>query len=111
MSFPADIKGCMKDCILSIFWPRKEIYSFFKDHDCTTSDLRVIDDFKERQLSRAAMVHQMFDRLAARADGGLGAFRAMLQSLTNWTHFDPYYFDNLKKLDRAERSLETHCET
>jgi restriction endonuclease Mrr len=32
----------------------------------------------------------------------------MLQSLINWSHFDPYYFDNLKKLDRAdaERSID-----
>ena len=25
MTFPADIKGCMKDCILSLFWPRRDI--------------------------------------------------------------------------------------
>lgn len=101
MSFPADIKACMKDCVLSIFWPRNDIYSFFKDHDCTRADLRSIDDFKEQNLSRAAMVDQMFDQLVSRTDGGLGAFRAMLQSLANWTHFDPYYFDKLKKLDHA----------
>lgn len=26
----------------------------------------------------------------------------MLQSLLNWSRFDPYYFDNLKKLDRSK---------
>lgn len=107
MSFPADIKGCMKDCILSVFWPRKEIYAFFKDHDCTKSDLRVIDDFEERKLSRLAMVDDLFAQLSARTDGGLGPFRAMLQSLTTWDRFDPYYFDKLRKLDRstAERNI------
>lgn len=35
MSFPADIKGCMKDCILSLFWPRKDIVGFFEKHGCT----------------------------------------------------------------------------
>jgi restriction endonuclease Mrr len=32
----------------------------------------------------------------------------MLQSLLNWSHFDPYYFDKLRKLDRsaAHRNLE-----
>ena len=48
------------------------------------------------------MVDLMFTQLADRADGGLGPFRAMLQSLIKWTHFDPYYFDKLKKLDRTE---------
>ncbi len=107
MTFPADIKGCMKDCILSIFWPRNDIYSFFKDHDCTSGDLRVIEDFKDRALSRGTMVDQLFDQLAARADGGLGPFRSMLQSLNDWTRFDPYYFDKLRKLDRtaAERNI------
>ena len=27
--FPADIKGCMKDCILALMWPRKDIFAFF----------------------------------------------------------------------------------
>lgn len=32
----------------------------------------------------------------------------MLQSLLNWSHFDPYYFDKLRKLDRgtANKNLE-----
>ena len=107
MIFPADIKGCMRVCILSIFWARKDIFAFFKDHDCTTSDLCLIEKFKDRNLSRAAMVDQIFTQLDSRIDGGLGPFRAMLQSLNNWTHFDPYYFDELKKLNRAaaERNI------
>ncbi len=102
----------MRDCILSIFWARKDIFSFFKDHDCTASDLRVIKKFKDRDLSRTAMVDQMFAQLVSRTDSGLGPFRAMLQSLTNWTHFDPYYFDNLKKLDRAaaEQNIAHLCQ-
>lgn len=39
MSFPADIKGCMKDCILSLFWPRKDIVGFFEKHGCTKAEL------------------------------------------------------------------------
>jgi len=100
--FPSDIKGCMKDCILALIWPRSEIYSFFADHRCTKTDLRPIDNFKERQLSRSLMVDTMFNHLSAKADGGLGPFRSMLQSLLDWSHFDPYYFDKLRKLDRAK---------
>ena len=101
MRFPADIMGCMKVCILAVFWPRKDIFGFFREHDCPAADLREIDGFKEKNLSRSAMVDKMFERLAARADGGLGPFRAMLQSLVAWDRFDPYYFDRLGKLDRA----------
>lgn len=39
MSFPADIKGCMKDCILSLFWPRKDNVSFFEKHGCTKAEI------------------------------------------------------------------------
>jgi len=106
MNFPSDIKGCMRNCILSIFWAKKDIFSFFSDHDCTTSDLRVIEKFKE--MSRADMIDKMFSQLASRTDGGLGVFRAMLHSLTEWNDFNPYYFDELKKLNRAdaERNIE-----
>lgn len=102
MTFPADIIGCMKDCILSILWPREEIYAFFKKHDCTTADLKVIDKFKEREISRSRMVDLVFEVLSARADSGLGPFRAMLNSLVIWSHFDPYYFEKLRKLNRAD---------
>ncbi len=107
MSFPNDIKGCMKDCILAILWPRKDIYTFFKDHDCTTADLRCIEKFTERELTRSAMVDAMFETLGNRTDNGLGPFRAMLHSLTRWDWFDPYYFEKLGKLDRktADRHL------
>ena len=70
--------------------------------------MKPIDDFKERQLSRSVMVDNMFNYLSTQPDGGLGPFRSMLQSLLQWSRFDPYYFDKLRKLDRvtAERNLE-----
>lgn len=108
MSFPSDIKGCMKDCILAVLWPKKDIYSFFADHGCTKDSLKVVAEFKHDNLSRSKMVDLMFDRLSSLPTGGLGQFRAMLQSLLSWSRFDPYYFDNLQKLDRdkAQRCLD-----
>lgn len=98
----------MKTCILSVLWPKKDIYAFFVRHGCEKSDLAVIDDLEVKDLSRSAMVDLMFTRLESRADSGLGPFRAMLQSLLTWSHFEPYYFDKLKKLDRkeAQRNLD-----
>ena len=54
------------------------------------------------------MVDAMFAMLEARPDHGIGPFRAMLQSLLNWQHFDPYWFDNQGKLNRnaAQKSLD-----
>lgn len=103
--FPSDIKGCMKDCILAVLWPRKDIYGFFKDH-CSTHDLVRITNFKEEGLSRSTMVDMMFDQLDSKTDHGLGSFRAMLKSLVDWNHLDPYYFDKLKKLDRGKATRE-----
>lgn len=102
MSFPADIKGCMKDCILAVLWPRQDIYTFLADHGCTKNDLRAIEDFEEKNLNRSQMIDLMFAHLSSAKDGGLGQFRAMLQSLLNWSRFDPYYFDKLHKLDRSK---------
>ncbi len=98
----------MKDCILALLWPRKDIVSFFLDHGCTKSDVESVANFELDQLSRAKIVDQVFDRLSTLPDGGLGQFRAMLQALLIWSHFDPYYFDELHKLDRktADQRLQ-----
>jgi hypothetical protein len=48
------------------------------------------------------MIDLMFAHLSSAKDGGLGQFRTMLQSLLNWSRFDPYYFDKLAKLDRTK---------
>lgn len=108
MSFPADIKGCMKDCILSLFWPRKDIIGFFEKHGCTKAEIASVQIEGENALKRHEVIDTLFAALAARSDSGLGPFRAMLQSLLNWSHFDTYYFDKLRKLDRATatRNLE-----
>lgn len=98
MSFPTDIKNAMRDCILKLLWPKDDLISFFKDNSCTSNDIKTLGDYKA--LNRRAIVDTMFDLLSKKPDQGLGEFRAMLQSLIRWTHFDPYYFDTLKKLNR-----------
>lgn len=100
MSFPSDIKNAMRDCILKLFWPKDDIVAFFKSNSCTSSDIKALGDHKT--MHRAAIVDTMFNKLGQKSDEGLGQFRAMLQSLINWAHFDPYYFDTLKKLNQAE---------
>lgn len=52
-------------------------------------------------MSRSGIVDDVFSRLTSRDDSGLGQFRAILKTLLEWERFDSYYFDKLKKLDRA----------
>jgi hypothetical protein len=68
MSFPADIKGCMKDCILSLFWPRKDILGFFEKHGCTKAEVGRLQIDGENPLKRHEIVDTLFETLAARAD-------------------------------------------
>jgi hypothetical protein len=102
VEFPPDIEGCLKSCILAVIWPKREIIAFFRRCNCTDQDLGEASKFRALQLSRAAIVDTAFLNLERREDKGLGQFRAILRALINWEHFDPYYFDKLKKLDKQE---------
>ena len=93
MTFPSDIKNAMRDSILQLFWPKDDIIAFFQNNSCTTTEVKELGDYKS--LNRKVVVDTMFDVLNKKVDGGLGPFRAMLQSLIDWKQFDPYYFDNL----------------
>ena len=56
----------------------------------------------------AAIIVVMFAHLSSKADGGIGPYRAILQSLMDWSHFDPYYFTELGKLNKEDaiRSIQ-----
>lgn len=100
MTFPSDIKLAMRECVLKLLWPKDDIVAFFENNSCTKADIRAIGD--HRVMHRYAIVDAMFDHLSKKPDEGLGQFRAMLQSLITWKHFDTYYFDKLRKLSRSE---------
>lgn len=95
---PLDIRISMRDCILAIFWPRKDIIKFLADVGCDADLLPPPDT----DLPRHAIIDGVFSGLTARPDRGHPAFQPMIDALAHWSHFDPYYFDKLAKLDRAE---------
>ena len=108
-TFPSDIRLAMRNCILKVLWAKDDIVSFFRTNSCTDHDVKALGNYKD--LSRAGIVDGMFNYLAGKPDEGLGQFRAILQSLTQWTHFDPYYFDDLKKLKREDaQAAITHLQ-
>jgi len=90
----------MRECILKLLWPKDDIIAFFENNSCTKADIRAIGDHKT--MHRYAIVDAIFDLLNKKPDEGLGQFRAMLQSLITWNHYDSYYFDKLKKLNRSD---------
>lgn len=100
--YPKDITDSMRTCILSIFWPKKDIISFFRHNGCTKRGLKGAIDYEVLGLSRSKIIDVVFNNLYMREDGGIGQFRSMLQSLIDWNHFDPFYFMKIKKLDEKE---------
>lgn len=99
-TFPKDIMDCMKGCILSIFWPKKDIVDFMKRIGCTSREL--IPEKEYKVLHRVEIVDKIFANLEKRSDSGIGQFRCMLRTLTEWNYFDPYYFEKLNKLSESE---------
>jgi restriction endonuclease Mrr len=106
MTFPADIKNAMRDCILKLLWPKKDIVNIFENAGMIKHDIQKIGEYNT--LNRAQIVDSLFEILSTRPDEGLAQFRALLQLLINWSHFDTYYFDKLNKLNRgdAQRAIE-----
>lgn len=104
-TFPKDILDCMKECILSIFWPKKDIIDFFRKSGCTQRELIPESEYKD--LRRVDIVERIFVNLEKRNDSGLGQFRSMLKRLIEWDFFNPYYFKELNKLDeeQAKRNI------
>lgn len=76
-AFPKDILDCMKGCILSIFWPKKDIMDFFKKSGCTQKEL--LPEMVYKDLHRTEIVEKVFDNLEMRSDSGIGQFWSMLK--------------------------------
>lgn len=104
--FSKDIIDCMKECLLSIFWAKKDIIDFLKNNNCTARELPKVDTVNE--LSRSGIVDLVFNNLNSKPDNGIGQFRSMLKSIIEWDYYNPYYFNEIKKLDKdkAIRNIE-----
>lgn len=104
--FSKDIMDCMKECILSIFWSKKDIVDFMKNNGCSSRDVMTENEYMK--LHRAEIIDEIFCNLQKRSDSGIGQFRSMLKRLTEWNYFNPYYFETLGKLDKniAKRNIK-----
>jgi hypothetical protein len=98
---PLDIRELLHDCILAIFWPKAKIIEFLQSVACPDRHLRHIDP-KNTTLSRHLIVVDVFSRLGSQPDRGYTVFQTMIDRLSNWSHFDPYWFEQKQQLDRTE---------
>lgn len=98
---PLDIRELLHDCILAVFWPKTKIIEFLKSVGCADRHLQHIDS-KNTTMSRHQIVVDAFSRLAAQPDRGYAVFQTMIDRLSNWSHFDSYWFDQMAKLDRLD---------
>lgn len=99
---PLDLRERMHACILALFWPKKKIIEFLRDVGVPQGLLPT----SESELSRRDLVTDVFAKLGASPDRGYSVFQAMIDQLSTWSYFDPYYFDTLKKLDRGEAAKQ-----
>ena len=95
---PLDIRDAMRDCILSVFWPKKKIIEFFESVGCPNEIVSAVN----LETSRLSIIVETFSLLTARQDRGYDTFQVMLDRLSNWSYFDPYYFETIEKLDKAK---------
>ena len=100
-SFPPDLKSLLKDCILSLFWPKAEIIKFLQQCGAQATDLSVVRA-PSSELRRHEIVDDVFYRLGRRSDGGIPTFQQMAARLSEWSHFDRYWFEEKQKLDRPQ---------
>ncbi len=100
---PADLRNAIKDCLCSLFFRKKDLISYFKDSNCTTSDLRNTSN----ELTKSDNVDIVIGNLELREDGGLLQKRSIIDSLIDWSDFGSYWFKN-GSLDpvNAKRSIE-----
>jgi hypothetical protein len=98
--FPLDLKSIINDCILALFWPKKDIIKFLDESGAQATDLSVVRA-PSSELKRHEIVSDVFYRLGRRSDRGFMTFHRMISRLNEWTYFDTYWFDKLAKLDRT----------
>jgi hypothetical protein len=93
---PLDIRELLHDCILALFWPKKKIAEFL-----TSAGYPHAIDVGEG-VTRHTIVVDAFSQLGRRPDRGFSIFLTMIDRMVNWSYFDPYWFEKVPKLDRAE---------
>jgi hypothetical protein len=89
--YSADVKRCVKDCLLNIFFKKTDLIDFFQnDCGCTSADMRGIIP----SLSKSQIVDLLFGNLNNRGDSGNLQLHTIIQNVVRWSDFESYWFKN-----------------
>jgi len=97
---PLDVRNLLHDCILSLFWPKQDVVEFLESVGFEDAKLTASLN-GEHSPSRRQIVVEAFSQLAGRTDRGYSIFQTMIDRLSNWSHFDRYWFETNPKLDKS----------
>ncbi|ASB68379.1 hypothetical protein [Bacillus subtilis] len=100
LEFSPSVISHMKDCILELFWSKSDLYDFFRNSGCPRRHMPLKNELVD--MKRYQIVDSVFRNLFATPDKGIIHLRNMLETLSQWDYFDPYYFEELNKLDRSK---------
>jgi len=89
--YPADVRRCMKDCLLGIFYKKTDLIDFFRNEcGCTSSDMRGI----ESSLTKSQIVDALYENLNKRDESGNLQLHTIIQNIIRWSDFESYWFKN-----------------
>ncbi|PIR48481.1 hypothetical protein COU80_02085, partial [Candidatus Peregrinibacteria bacterium CG10_big_fil_rev_8_21_14_0_10_55_24] len=89
--YPADVRRCMKDCLLGIFYKKTDLIDFFRNEcGCTNSDMRGI----EPSLTKSQIVDALYENLNKRDESGNLQLHTIIQNIIRWSDFESYWFKN-----------------
>jgi len=99
-----DVKNAIKSSLCAVIFTKKDLLTFFKESNCTVSDLKGIEP---QIMSKPVMIDILFSNLTLRTDKGVRQLHTILDQLCNWSDFDSYWFES-GKLDAqtAKKKIE-----
>ena len=89
--YSADVKRCVKDCLLGVFFKKTDLIDFISnDCGCTSADMKGIHP----TLSKAQIVDLLYGNLHQRGDSGNLQLHTIIQNIVRWSDFGSYWFKN-----------------
>ncbi len=85
-----DVKNCLKDCLLSLFFRKVDLIAFIKQSGSTSAVMKGIND----NLTKSQIVDLYFNNLAESTNKGNLQVHSLIRSLIEWKDFDSYWFRN-----------------
>ncbi|MBU3979352.1 hypothetical protein KJ980_02455 [Patescibacteria group bacterium] len=85
-----DLKNKVKDCLLGLFYRKRDLIEFIHICGSTSIDLSGVDE----SLTKSQIVDNYFSNLAKRQDQGMTQYHSLIRQIIDWSDFDSYWFRN-----------------